>query len=121
MVVAGKTPDQVRNEIAEKLKSYIGTPEVTVMMQEVNSRNVNVIGEVQKPGTYPLVKSLTVLDALAMAGGFRDFAKTKGIYVLRKMPDSTSKRFPFNYNQVIKGKKSDENIELQPDDTIVVP
>ena len=64
---------------------------------------------------------MTVLDAIAMAGGFRDFAKTKKIYVLRTPADGKQVRLPFNYKNVIKGKNASENIELEPRDTLVVP
>ena len=64
---------------------------------------------------------LTVLDAIALAGGFKDFAKTKKVYILRTSANGAEQRIPFNYNEVIKGKNSQQNIDLQPRDTIVVP
>ena len=68
-----------------------------------------------------MTNSPTVLDAIAIAGGFRDFAKKKSIYVLRQNADGTAKEVPFNYSEVIKGQKLDQNVRLQPRDTIVVP
>jgi polysaccharide biosynthesis/export protein len=76
---------------------------------------------VQKPGSYPLVNPTTVLDAIALAGGCRDFAKQKSIYILRRNSNGGDTRLPFNYQDVIKGKNTAQNIDLQPRDTIVVP
>jgi len=76
---------------------------------------------VGKPGSYPLTGPTTILDAIALAGGFRDFAKQKSIYVLRETADGKQTRLPFNYKEVIKGNNADQNIQLQPRDTIVVP
>jgi polysaccharide export outer membrane protein len=76
---------------------------------------------VAKPGSYPLTTATTVLDAIAAAGGFRDFAKQKGVYILRQSANGTEARIPFNYKDVIKGKNSVQNIKIQPNDTIVVP
>jgi len=118
---AGKTPLSLEQEIAEKLKSYIAEPEVTVIVQQVNSQKFNILGQVNKPGSYPLTNSPTVLDAIAVAGGFRDFAKRKSIYVLRQNPDGTQARLAFNYKEVIIGHNSSQNVRLQPRDTIVVP
>jgi len=118
---AGRTPLKLEQEIASKLRSYIAEPEVTVMVQQINSEKFNILGEVVKPGSYPLTNSATVLDAIAVAGGFRDFAKTKGIYVLRQNPAGGELRIPFNYKDVIKGNNPQQNIKLEPHDTIVVP
>jgi len=118
---AGRTPLKLEQEIAEKLKNYIAEPEVTVMVQQINSQRFNVLGQVNRPGTYVLTNSATVLDALAIAGGFRDFAKKKAIYVLRQNPDGTQTRLGFNYKEVIKGQNPAQNVKLQPRDTIVVP
>lgn len=118
---SGRTPLQLDQEIATKLKAYISEPEVTVMVQESKSQKFNILGLVAKPGAYPLVSSTTVLDAIALAGGFRDFAKKKSIYILRKDTLGQSQRIPFNYKNVVVGKNPQENIALQADDTIVVP
>ena len=118
---SGQTPLKLEQEIAAKLRNYISDPEVTVMVQQINSQRFNILGYVTKPGSYPFNGSSTVLDAIALAGGFRDFAKQKSIYVLRQNPDGTQSRLPFNYKDVIKGKNAAQNIKLQPNDTIVVP
>lgn len=118
---AGQTPLKLEQEIAGKLKNYISEPEVTVMVQQINSQKFNVLGQVARPGSYVIANSPTVLDAIAAAGGFRDFAKQKSIYVLRDNPDGTQSRLQFNYKQVIKGVNPGQNVKLQPRDTIVVP
>ena len=118
---SGQTPRQLEDEITKRLKSYISDPEVTVIVTESKSQKVNILGMVARPGTYLLSGSTTVLDAIAMTGGFKDFAKQKSIYVLRSNPDGSQKRFPFNYKDVIKGKSLEQNIRLLPGDTIVVP
>ena len=118
---AGRTPLKLEQEIASKLKNYIAEPEVTVIVQQINSQKFNILGQIAKPGSYPLINSATVLDAIAVAGGFRDFAKQKSIYVLRKGPDGSQTRIPFNYKEVVKGHNPEQNIKLQPRDTVVVP
>ena len=118
---AGSTPLKLEKEIATRLKNYISEPEVTVMVQQVNSQKFNILGQVSKPGSFPLINSPTVLDAIALAGGFRDFAKQKSIYLLRQNPDGTETRMPFNYKEVVKGRNAAQNVKLQPRDTIVVP
>ena len=118
---AGETPHQLELAIAKRLQSYISEPEVTVIVQQINSQKFNILGQVTKPGFYSLVNSPTVLDAIAMAGGFRDFAKKKSIYVLRQNPDGTTTRLPFNYKDVIQGKNAAQNVKLQPHDTVYVP
>jgi polysaccharide biosynthesis/export protein len=118
---SGETPLQLEKILASKLQSFISEPEVTVIVTQINSQKFNILGQVTKAGTFPLTSSMTVLDAIALAGGFRDFAKQKSIYVLRKNPDGGESRLPFNYKEVIKGNKMAQNIRVQPGDTIVVP
>lgn len=118
---AGRTPLKLEQDIAAKLKNYISDPEVTVIVQQINSQKFNILGQVSRPGSYPLTNSMTVLDAIALAGGFRDFAKRKSIYVLRQNADGTQTRIPFNYKEVIKGQNPAQNVRLQPRDTIVIP
>ena len=118
---SGSTPKQLEQELASRLRSFISDPEVTVIVEQIRSQKFNILGQVMRPGAFPLTNSPTVLDAIALAGGFRDFAKQKAIYVLRQNGDGTQSRLPFNYKDVIKGKNSEQNIKLQPNDTIVVP
>jgi len=117
----GVTPKQLESQIAKNLQNYISEPEVTVIVQEIKSQRFNILGQVSKPGSYLLINSTTVLDAIAMAGGFRDFAKQKSIYVLRTQADGKDERLSFNYKEVIKGGSRNQNIKLQPHDTVVVP
>ncbi len=118
---SGETPLQLEKILAGKLQSFISEPEVTVIVSQINSQKFNILGQVNKSGTFPLTSSLTVLDAIALAGGFKDFAKQKSIYILRKNPNGGELRLPFNYKEVIKGKNMEQNIRVQPGDTIVVP
>lgn len=117
----GRTPLQLEQEISAKLLAYVTEPEVTVIVEQINSQKFNILGQVTKPGSYSLVSAMTILDAIAAAGGFRDFAKQKSVYVLRQNAGGSETRIPFNYKDVIKGKNSQQNIKLQPGDTIVVP
>jgi polysaccharide export outer membrane protein len=118
---AGLTPLKLEKDIASKLKNFISEPEVTVMVQQVNSQKFNILGQVARPGSYVIANSPTVLDAIALAGGFRDFAKQKSIYVLRQNADGSQTRIPFNYKEVVKTQSPAQNIKLQPRDTIIVP
>jgi polysaccharide export outer membrane protein len=118
---AGRTPPQLEEDIANKLRTYITDPEVTVMVQQINSQKCTILGRVLRPGVYPISATTTVLDAIALAGGFQDFAKLKDIYILRKNLDGKEARIGFNYKDVIRGKHSEQNIRLEPRDTIVVP
>ena len=117
----GQTPRQLEQELTKRLQNYISEPEVTVIVTDSKSQRVNIMGMVARPGAYLLTSATTVLDAIAMAGGFKDFAKQKSIYVLRQAPEGAQKRIPFNYKDVIKGKNADQNIRLQAGDTVVVP
>jgi polysaccharide export outer membrane protein len=121
LVASGLTTQQLQQTVTEKLQSYLASPEVTVIVQEARSKSVTVIGQVLKPGSYDLSKSMKVLDVLALSGGFRDFAKVTKIFVVRTTPEGSVQQLKFNYKRVIKGRDLTENIELQPNDTIVVP
>jgi polysaccharide biosynthesis/export protein len=118
---AGLTPLELQQSIRTRLAAYLVNPTVAVMVQEARSHRFNVVGEVEHPGSFVLGQPLTVLDALALAGGFRDFAKTGAIYVLRLNADRSHQRIPFNYKQVINGRNLQQNIHLQSGDTVVVP
>ena len=118
---SGLAPLKLQADITEHLKAYLSNPEVTVIVQEVKSQKFNIVGEVQKPGIYYLAKPMAVLDAIAMAGGVRDFARVKKIYVLRRNSDGPRIRIPFNYKEIIKGKSSSQDVTLEAGDTVVVP
>jgi polysaccharide export outer membrane protein len=117
---AGLTPMELASVISDGLKKFINNPQVTVSVSTINSRRVYVTGEVTKPGAFPMLPNMTVLQALTSAGGFTQFAKIKSIYILRTEGGKQIK-VPFNYKSVVEGKKPEENIELQPGDTVVVP
>ncbi len=117
----GLTPIQLQEQIIAALQKVMSDPQVTVMVSAVNSMSYNIVGQVAKPGFYSLTRPMTVLDAIALCGGFRDFAKQKKIYVLRTGPDGKQERLKFNYKQVIKGQNMAQNIQLMPHDTLVIP
>jgi polysaccharide biosynthesis/export protein len=118
---AGRTPPELEQDITDKLKAFITDPQVVVIVQEIHSLKFNILGEVNKPGSYPLTAGTTIVDAIATAGGFKDFAKKKGIYVLRPGLNGNQYRLEFNYQDFIKGKDTKQNIALKPRDTVVVP
>jgi polysaccharide export outer membrane protein len=118
---AGLTPMQLATVITEKLRGkFVKEPQVTVVVTAINSQRIYLVGEINRAGAYPMLPNMTVLQALANAGGFSQFANLKNIYVLRN-EDGKQVRYPFNYKEVIKGQKSEQNIILKPGDTIVVP
>jgi polysaccharide export outer membrane protein len=118
---SGLTPVQLKDQITAALEKVMSDPQVVVMVESVNSLSFNIMGNVYKPGYYPLGKPITVLDAIALSGGFRDFAKQSKIYILRAGPNGTQLKIKFNYKQVIKGQKMAQNIMVEPRDTIVIP
>ena len=121
MQAAGRTPAQLEQDLAAALRGYISDPQVTVIVQEIKSRKFNILGQVAKPGSYSLTADTTVVDAIALAGGLKDFAKKKGIYVIRQDTNGREIRLRFNYESFIKGKNTAQNILLKPHDTVVVP
>jgi polysaccharide biosynthesis/export protein len=121
IVASGNTPKQLQANIERDLARYISKPVVTVIVQEAKSHKFNIVGEVQKPGTYVLSGPMTVLDGIAQAGGFREWAKMKDVYVLRTGPNGARQRLSFNYKRVIKGDNAGQNVQLRTGDTIVVP
>jgi polysaccharide biosynthesis/export protein len=116
----GQTPEQLGEVISKKLESVLTSPHVSVIVTEVHSKFYVVVGQVAKPGEYPLTRPTTVLEAVSQAGGFRDFAKTGKMYVLH-MENGKRVRVPFNYKRVVKGKNPQQDIEVSSGDAIVVP
>jgi polysaccharide biosynthesis/export protein len=112
----GLTPSQLETKVIEALQTVMNRPQVVVSVQDVRSKRYYISGEVNRPGQYQLVTKITIMEALSMAGGFREFADIKGIKLMRG-----NERIKFNYKDVIKGKKLEQNIELKPGDHIVVP
>ena len=118
--VVGMTPVQLQNLLSEKLKPFVTVPQVSVAVTEIRSRKVYLIGHAVHDGPFVINSATTVLQIIAQAGGLRDFAKRKKIYILRQQGNDQV-RFAFNYDDVIKGKNTNQNILLRPGDTIVVP
>jgi polysaccharide export outer membrane protein len=116
---AGFTPMKLAETIAAELKKFIHDPQVSIVMTEVYSQRVYLLGEVAKPGPVPLIADLTVLQAISSAGGLSQFANSKKIYVLRTEAGK-QRKIAFNYKQALKGE-SNQNVSLQAGDTIVVP
>src|SRR5262249_7785284 len=112
----GLSPLALSQVITDGLKKFINNPQVTVTVMDINSRRIYVMGEVSRPGSFPLLPNMNVLQALGSAGAFTQFAHTKAIYVLRTEGGKQVKHF-FNYRDVIKGDHPEQNIELRPGDT----
>src|SRR3954454_9725941 len=118
--VAGLTPAEAEQMLAEKLSRYIHEANVTVIVTQVHSRKVYLVGGVKTVAPIDLKGDITVLQAITQAGGITDYAKRRQIYVLRT-ENGKQLKLPFNYDAVIKGEKMEQNILLSPNDTIVVP
>jgi polysaccharide export outer membrane protein len=114
---AGKTPGEVAEALTKGLERFIQTPRVTVGIGQAMSARFYVVGQVGRSGDFPLSGRTTVLQALALAGGFRDFAKTDEIILVRQ--DQTV--VPVNYKRIADGKDASQNVVLKPGDTLVVP
>jgi len=118
--VIGMTPRELQDILTVKLKDYVKEPQVTVIVRQIHSRRVYLMGEVVRPGTYALNNSKTVLQLLAEAGGPGTYAKLGGIYVIRQQ-NGNRIRVPFHYKKAMSGKKISDDIVLQPGDMVVVP
>jgi polysaccharide export outer membrane protein len=117
--VAGMTSNQLAQELTSKLGSYVVSAQVTVSVVDIRSRQVYMTGQVGKPGGYPLIAPITVLQLIAQAGGLNTFANRKEIVILRNVGGSVQ-RLKFNYNHAVHGDPK-QNINLQPGDTVIVP
>jgi polysaccharide export outer membrane protein len=115
VTASGRTPEELEKDIAERLSKFIKDPQVNVGILSVGSKKYYILGEVNRPGAFPLVVPTNVLEALVNAGGFRDFANQTKILILRG-----DKVFQFNYKQVTRGKKPEQNIFLESGDKIIV-
>ena len=118
--VAGLTPDEVRQRLIERAQAYVEDPNATVVVKEIHSRKVFITGTVERPGTFPLMQTTTVLQLIALAGGLREFADASGIVVVRH-DNGNQVTFRFNYNDVKNRRNLDQNIALKPGDTVIVP
>ena len=116
---AGLTSIQLGESVTDKLKKYIADPRVTVVVTQINSKRIYMVGEVAHTGPMPMLPNMTALQALSSAG-LSQFANTKRIYVLR-MENGKQQKMPVNYRKLVKGEQMEQNYLLQPGDTIVVP
>jgi polysaccharide export outer membrane protein len=117
---AGLTPDQLRKNIADTGAKFVESPTVTVIVKDIRSRQVFITGMVGKPGPYPILGPMTVMNLIAIAGGLQDFADGKNIVIIRN-ENGEPVSYRFNYKEVVKRKNLKQNIELKPGDTIAVP
>jgi polysaccharide export outer membrane protein len=117
---AGMTPVELTETVQKGLKNYVSNPVVTVSVLNPASQRIYILGEVLRTGEYPLTKSLTVLQAFALAGGFTQWASKDEIILLRGEAGK-EKIYKINYKDIVKGKGSENNLMLQANDTIVVP
>ncbi len=116
----GRTPMELRNEIQTRLKEFIGEPAVTVTVRTPASQKFYVVGEVRTPGEYDLVKELTVVQGIARAGGFTEWAAKDRVLLIRR-EGPLERKIKINYKEIVKGKDSGQNLTLRANDTIVVP
>jgi polysaccharide export outer membrane protein len=118
VVVAGLTPESAETMLTARLEKFVHKPRVTVVVQEIRSRMVYITGEVQRPGAYPLIDTMNVVQLVSRSGGLTDFAKSKQVYVLRA---GSGARVKVDYRRLLKGQSPEQNIDLVPGDTVVVP
>lgn len=121
LAVSGSTALSVQRVIAQRLTEYVSNPQVTVIVQEVKSQTYVIVGKIAHPGAYALGKPTTVLEAIAIGGGFLDFAKVSKVNIIRRRERGPSETLHFDYKKVIKGQNAGQNVELKNGDTIVVP
>lgn len=117
---AGLRPDELRLKIVEAAAKLIEDPNVSVVIRQINSRNVFITGQVARPGPYPVSGQMTVMMLIAVAGGVGEFADQKNITITRVV-NGKAETHKFNYKDVARGKNPDQNIFLKPGDTVVVP
>lgn len=120
LMAAGRTPDDLASEIQTKLGRFLEVPQVTLSVSQAISARFYVLGEVAHPGAFPLPSRISVVQALALAGGFREFAKKESIRILRHRGGEQT-AIPFNYKEVEAGLRLEQNIFLEAGDTILVP
>lgn len=121
MLAAGRSVEDVRQNIERNLKKYIPDPAVTVMVKQIGGNYIYVIGKVNRPGQYTFAKQLDVMQALSLAGGATPYADVNDIRILQRDAKGALRSTSFRYTEVEKGKSLDQNIQLKSGDTVVVP
>lgn len=117
---AGLTPSELTQQITAGLNKFMTNPQVTVIVSQINSQRIYILGEVARPGAFALVPGMTVLQALSDAGGLTPFANSKKIYVIREQ-NGKQEKLLFNYKEVLDGKRPEQNVDLRAGDTVIVP
>lgn len=118
--VAGLTPLEVQSLLTQRYTSFVTAPSVSVLVTQVNSRKVFILGQVKASGAFDILQPTNVMQALAMAGGMTEFAKTNKIVVLREV-NGVKKRWQINIDAIASGRRPEDNMQLEPGDTIIVP
>ena len=120
VLVAGKTPAEVREDLNQKYADFVSAPTISVVVNEINSRMIYIVGEVSSSGAYAIVQPLRVMQALALAGGLTEYAKKDQVVVLRQQ-QTQEQRISLSIKDIANGRKPEDNIRLRPGDTIIVP
>lgn len=120
IMAVGLTPHELKEELTEKWRAFITAPEVSVIVTQVNSLRVYMVGEIANPGILQLKSRTRLLQAISLAGGFTGFADKSKIIVLRDT-GATEQRLEFNYKKILSGNRPEDNIILLPGDTVIVP
>lgn len=120
-VAAGRTVDELRQVLSERLRKFIPDPVVTVAVRALGGNRIYVVGKVNRPGEFPFSRPLDVMQSLSLAGGGTSFADLNDIRILRRQPDGTQVVLPFRYDEVARGRHLEQNVLLQTGDTVVVP
>src|SRR5262245_15820397 len=121
VVAAGQTPEQLKAVITKRLSKHLESPDVTVIVLEMNSRFVSVVGRVLKTSRVPVSENLRVVEAIALAGGFDEFADRDNVRVVRHLPDGKEVEYHFDYDAYMAGRAPNSNFLLQSGDVIYVP
>jgi polysaccharide export outer membrane protein len=120
LTAAGLKPEALKDVVEKAANRYVSDANVTIVVRQINSRKVFITGEVATPGAYPLIGPRTVMQLIALAGGLNEYADASNLSIMRQEGGST-KYFKFNYKEVSRGRKLEQNIQLKPGDTVVVP
>lgn len=121
MKAAGMKPEALREQIRVASGKFLTEPNVTIVVKQINSRKVFITGNVMMPDSYPLTGPRTVLQLISLAGGLTEYANSENISIIRQEAGGQTRSLKFNYKDVSKGKKLEQNVVLQPGDTVVVP